>query len=268
MDSELRLYPLLVWARVRSQLQYRLSFAFLVAGSCFLTATDFLVIWVIFQHLPSLGGWTLQEVAFLYGTSYLSFKATDMVVGHLDQLPVMVRMGTFDTVLTRPLGSLYQVITADFALRHVGGILQGLVILTYAIVSLHIDWDLARVGLFVVMLVSGGVIFGSIWVLGAATVFWTAGSGLEILNSFTYGGNQLTSYPLNIYAGWLRRLLAFVVPLGFVNYFPSLYILDKQDPLGSPGVLSFLSPVAAVLIAMVARQVWQLGVRHYRSTGS
>ncbi len=268
MVDALRLYPVLVWSRVRSQVQYRLSFVFLVVGSLLVTAVDFLAIWVLFRHLPVLGGWTLEEVAFLYGTAYVSFKCADMIVGHLDQLPVMVRMGTFDTVLTRPLGSLYQVISSDFALRHIGAMLQGAAILVYAIVSLDIEWNLARAAMLLNMLVCGCVIFCGIWVLGASTVFWTTGNGLEMLNSFTYGGNQFTSYPLNIYAGWLRRLLAFVIPLGFVNYFPALFILDRDDPLGAPEPLRFLGPLVALGVVIAARFAWGQAVRHYRSTGS
>ncbi len=268
MDSLAVLYMRLSWGRVRSQLQYRTSFVLYIVGSFVLTVGDFLVIWVIFQHLPLLAGWSLGEVAFLYGTSYVAFKTTDMVLGHLDQLPEMIRTGTLDTLLTRPLGSLFQVITADFALRHVGSIAQGIVVLAYAVSVVDIPWDAARVGMLAVMLLSGSAIFASVWVVGAATSFWTTGSGLEVLNTFTYGGNQLTSYPLNIYAGWLRRLLAFVVPLGFVNYFPALYILDRPDPLGAPTALRFLSPFVAAAMVLVARALWGLGVRHYRSTGS
>jgi ABC-2 type transport system permease protein len=268
VGSQLRLYPVLIWARIRSQLQYRLSFAFMVAGSFALTLVDFLTILVLFQHMPALGGWSLEEVAFLYGSAYVSFKATDAAIGHLETLPAMVRMGTLDTLLIRPLGSLYQVITADFALRHIGAVSQGVIILAYAISQLSIEWDAGRLAVFISMLISSGLIFGSIWVIGTTIVFWTAGNGLEYLNSITYGGNQAVSYPLNIYAGWLRRLVMFVIPLGFVNYFPSLYILDRPDPLGSPEILRFLSPVVAVVMVLLARWVWGMGIRHYRSTGS
>jgi ABC-2 type transport system permease protein len=264
----LALYFRLVWARVRSQLQYRTSFVFYVLGSFVLTVNDFLIIWVIFQHLPLLAGWSLGEVAFFYGTSYISFKTTDMVLGHMDQLPEMVRTGTLDTLLTRPLSSLFQVITADFALRHLGSITQGIIVLAYALSVVDISWDVGRVAAMAMMLVCGSLIFAAVWVVGASTVFWTTGSGLEVLNTFTYGGNQLTSYPLNIYGGWLRRILAFVIPLGFVNYFPSLYILDRPDPIGAPAFLRFAAPLVAIAALLVARSVWGLGVRHYRSTGS
>jgi ABC-2 type transport system permease protein len=89
-----------------------------------------------------------------------------------------------------------------------------------------------------------------------------------VLNAFTYGGAYLTSYPLSVFGDWFRRLVAFGVGLAFVNYFPSLYILDKSDPLGFPRALQFASPVAAAALAVVAGLTWRVAVRHYRSTGS
>lgn len=267
MASLVRIYLRLVGARVRGQLQYRASFVLYVAASFCLSFIDFLTVAVIFYHLPRLGGWTLGEVAFLYGTSYATFKVTDMAIGHLDQLPVQIQSGNFDLVMIRPLGALFQVLTSDFALRHLGSVAQGLLVFGVSLSLVEIHWTAGRVLVMAVMPLSGAVIFASVWVLGATTTFWTVRT-MEMVNAVTYGGNALTSYPLNIYAGWFRRLFAFVVPLAFVNYFPALYVLDKPDPLGAPPVLRLLSPLVAALMALVAGQVWGFGVRHYRSTGS
>jgi ABC-2 type transport system permease protein len=261
------IYLRLVLARVRAQLQYRVSFVLQLAGSFLLSFTDFLTVLVIFAHLPRLAEWSLPEIAFLYGTSYITFQLTDMAVGQLDQLPVLLQSGDFDTLLTRPLGSLFQVLTIDFQLRRLGAMGQGALVLVYALLHLHIHWTAARVGMAFLIPLTGLPIFASVWVLGATTTFWSVRS-MEMVNAFTYGGNQLTSYPMNIYGAWLRRLFIFVIPLAFVNYFPGLYVLGKRDPLGLPGVLRFVSPLVAVVMVLVARVVWGVGVRHYRSTGS
>lgn len=261
------IYFRLVHARIRSQLQYRTSFALYLLGSFWITFIEFAGVLIIFQYLPALGGWSLGEVAFLYGTSYVTFKLTDMAVGHLDGLPVMIQQGDFDMLLIRPLGALFQVLTADFQLRHLGGFIQGLVVLALAMRWTDIEWTAGRALALALMPVSGMLIFASVWVIGHTTAFWTTRSG-EFVNAFTYGGYQMTSYPLHIYERWFRRLFAFVVPLAFVNFYPSLYILGKPDPLGAPAVLRFLSPLVAVAVAAVAWLIWNTGVRHYRSTGS
>ena len=53
-----------------------------------------------------------------------------------------------------------------------------------------------------------------------------------------------------------------------VNYFPVLAILDRPDPLGSPVTLQWLAPAAGFIFLFFALQIWKVGVRHYRSTGS
>lgn len=267
MASSASIYAHVTRSRVRAAAQYRLSFVLQLLGAMLLTFVDFIAILVIFSHLPHLGGWSLIEVAFLYGSGYVVFKAADMVMTNFDRLPLMIRTGTFDQILTRPLGTLGQVITGQIDVRHIGGVTQGFVVLVLAIRAAHIDWDPQRVAVFVVMLPSAFVIFCAIWVATNAIAFWTM-DAREVANSVTYGGNFLTQFPMHIYGRWMLRLFGYVIPLAFVTYFPSLYILDKPDPLGAPSWFRFASPLAALASVVVARLIWRAAIRHYRSTGS
>jgi len=44
--------------------------------------------------------------------------------------------------------------------------------------------------------------------------------------------------------------------------------LERPDPLGSGPLFQWLAPVVGLLFFAVCLRVWQVGVRHYRSTGS
>ena len=267
MADSLALYLRLVGAQVRSQLQYRLSFTLDALASFTNTFVDFLAVLVIFHNVSGLDGWTLHEVAFLYASTCLSFALVDMVMGHLDLFPRMIREGTFDLVLVRPRGSLFQVVAADFSLRKLGRATQGVLVFAFALTGLDIDWDPGRVAMLGVMLVAGALIFSAVWIAGATIAFWTVDGG-EFTNAFTYGGNFLTQYPISIYSEWLRRFLVFVVPMAFVCYFPALYVLDKEDSLGFPRAFQFASPLVALVAAIGAGIAWTLAVRRYRSVGS
>jgi ABC-2 type transport system permease protein len=260
------LWGRLVGAGVRSQLQYRTSFVLDFAGSFLIAFLDFLAVLVIFHNTPRLAEWGIHEVAFLYALSSISFALTDLVIGHLDNFPQLVRDGNFDIVLVRPRGTLLQVVASDFQLRRLGKALQGGVVLAYGLSGLHVDWTASRVVVLLVAIPSGVLIFGAVWVVFGCIAFWTVDGG-EFTNAFTYGGNFLAQYPIDIYGAWLRRLLAYLVPLAFVCYFPALYILGKPDPLGLPGALQFLSPLVAVAAALVAGAIWRFAVRRYRSAG-
>jgi ABC-2 type transport system permease protein len=263
----LGIYRRLIGARIRSQLQYRLSFALNLLGAALISFLDFAAILVLFEQVDALGEWSVTEVAVLYAISSLSFALVDLAIGHLDLLPRMIREGDFDLVLVRPLGSLFQVVASDFALRRLGKFAQGLAVLVVAASQLELDWTPGRVAMLVLAVPTGAAIFAGIWVGMATVAFWLVDS-LEVANAFTYGGNFVAQYPVNIFGPWLRRLVLFVVPVAFVSYFPALYVLDKEDPLGLPGALQFASPLVAIATCAAGGLLWRVAVRRYRSVGS
>jgi ABC-2 type transport system permease protein len=261
------IYRVMAGARIRADHQYRFSFYGYTFAQALITFVDFLTIAVIFGRIDSLRGWSVAEVAFLYGTSAVAFHLGDVFISQVERAPQRIRMGTFDSLLIRPLGPLFQLCADDFAFRRVGKLVQGTAVLVLAIAALDLDWTLPRVGAFVMMLVAGTAIFSAIWVIASSLAFWLIEAG-ELMNSFTYGSSYATEYPLHVMTSWLRRFLTFVVPAAFVNYFPSLYVLGKTDPWDVPGWARFASPGVAVALVLVARVVWRVAIRHYRSTGS
>lgn len=260
------MYRRLAGARARGDLQYRSSLAMYSLGSILITGLDFAAIAILFVQVPALAGWSLAEVAFLYGTAGVSFRLADLAVGSVEKVSLLIRSGRFDALLLRPVGSLLQVVTDTFALRRVGTVVQPAAVLVLAVANLDVAWTGRNVALTATTVVAGAVIFGAIWVVTATIAFWTV-EGREAANAVTYGGGFLTQYPLPIYGDVLRSLV-FVIPLAFVNYLPAVAILDKVDPLGAPEALRYAAPVVAIATVVVATWTWRFAVRHYRSTGS
>jgi ABC-2 type transport system permease protein len=258
------LYGRLVAARARGQLEYRASLALQTVATAAITLVDLVAIVVIFQNVPALDGWSLEEVALLYAVATISFAFTDLVIGHLDLFPQMIRDGTFDLLLVRPLPSLLQVVASDFSLRRLGKVLQGVAVLVYALLHVDVDWTLPRVALLPVALVSGAVIYAAVWISLATIAFWIV-DAIELVNAFTYGGSFLSQYPISIFGRWLRGLVLFVLPLAFVAYFPVRVLLGK-DGIG-PAQLGYASPLVAAAGSLVAYAVWERAVRRYRSAG-
>ena len=261
------IYRVLIGARIRSDWQYRTSFFLFLVGQFLISFLDFVAVALIFGQIPRLAGWSLAEVAFLYGVSNTAFNVCDVFVSQVELVPARIKAGTFDQLLIRPLGTLLQLCADEFALRRLGKLLQGLLVLSWAVANVDVAWTIESVAMTVVMLASGVAIFGSIWVLGGALSFWLL-DGREVINSFTYGGNFMSQYPLGVYSAWLRRLLAFVIPTAFVAYYPALYVLGRDDLLGMPSATRFLSPAIGAAMVAGAAVAWRGAVRHYQSTGS
>ncbi|MGW3658244.1 ABC transporter permease [Streptomyces sp. NPDC005151] len=262
-----RAYGLIVAMWLRSTMAYRASFAMTAFGNFAATGFDFVAILLMFAHVDELGGYTLPEIALLYGASGTAFGLADLVLGSMDRLGRRVRDGTLDTLLVRPVPVLAQVAADRFALRRLGRITQGLLVLGYGLAVLDIAWTPLKVVMVPLMLLSGAAIFGAVFVGGAAFQFF-AQDAAEVQNSFTYGGNTLLQYPPTVFAKDLVRGVTFVVPLAFVNWLPALYVLGREYPLGLPEWVAFLPPVVAGVCWVLAGAAWRAGLRSYRSTGN
>ncbi|MFI8517218.1 ABC transporter permease [Streptomyces sp. NPDC085481] len=252
---------------IRSTMTYRSSFALTLLTSFTVTFFDFVVILLMFGQVQGLGGFSFAEVAFLYGTTGTSFGLADLVMGSLPRMGKRVRDGSLDTFLLRPAPVLAQVAADRFALRRLGRIAQGLLVLVWGLVLLDVAWTPLKVLLVPVMLLSGALIFAAVMVLGASFLFWLQDAA-EVTSSFTYGGNTMLQYPPTIFAQDLVRGVVYVVPLAFVNWLPALYVLGRTTPAGVPGWTAFASPLVAAVCCAVAGVAWRAGLRSYRSTGS
>lgn len=264
--ARLRVYALLVVARARADLQYRLSFALFTLAQCAATLLDLLAIAVIFHQVRRLGGWSRSEVLLLYGMSAVAFGLGDLLASPVEFTAFHVKQGSFDRFLLRPLGPLIQLCSEEFALRRAGKLVQPAVVLAVAVSQVDVHWTLGRVVVLVVSVVSAAAIFSALWVLTAAMSFWTV-EAREVANSVTYGGAFLTQYPLDVLSPALRRL-AVVVPLAFVTYLPASWLLGRHRAVGLPPASGLAAPLVAAATGVVAAAVWRAGIRHYRSTGS
>ncbi|MEK7399766.1 MAG: ABC-2 family transporter protein, partial [Candidatus Poribacteria bacterium] len=135
----LKLYFNLISAVLRSQMQYKVSFIMQVVANFIVTFTDFIAIMFIFGKFQNLKGWTLWEVGLLYGMTSVSFSAAEMVARGFDMFSRMVRLGDFDRLLLRPVGVFIQLMSADFDIRKIGRISQGLMVLIIA-------WNMLEIG--------------------------------------------------------------------------------------------------------------------------
>lgn len=193
------------------------------------------------------------------GTAGIAFTLTDLLFGNLDRISSHIGQGTLDTFLIRPVNAWVQVATDRFVPARFGRVLRGAAALGYALAVL--GPDPGRLWMVPVMILTGTVIFTSLWTLAAALQFVLVDAP-EVGSAFTYGSGQLTQYPLTVYGRDLVRGVTYALPLAFVNWQPGLYVLGRDDPFGTPEFLRFLGPAAALLLALLAGLAWRQGSTH------
>lgn len=262
-----RLFGRFLAASLRGQMQYRVSFLMLSVGQFLAVGIEFLGIVALFGRFGSLRGWSLPEVALLYGMANTAFSLAESFGRGFDTFSGVVKNGDFDRLLLRPRSTALQVACQEFQLLRVGRFAQGIIALAWAAASLDIAWALPKVMLLIASIFGGAGVFYGLFVLQATLCFWTVES-LEIMNTVTYGGTETAQYPLTIYRPWFRRFFTFVVPLACMNYIPASALLNRGAALGVPAYLPWLAPLVGVAFLLLSLQVWKFGERHYHSTGS
>lgn len=259
----------LISVQIRSQMQYRLPFFFDIAGTFFITLTEFGAVALVLPKFGSIGGWMLGDIALLYGLVNISFGLMDLIFSGFDpsHFGRNIRQGLLDQILLRPIHVSIQILGSAFTLRRLGRIIMGLIILFYSFQLSNITWTFAKSSLVILTIFSQIIYFGGLFVIGATITFWTIDS-IEFMNIFTYGGIELISFPMHIYPDMFRKFFTFILPAIFINYYPALYILDKPDPFNMPNYAPWLGPIVSLLILFFAGKFWDFGLKHYQSTGT
>jgi ABC-2 type transport system permease protein len=267
--SNLDIYGRLILIQIRSQVEYRVAFTLDLVAVALATGTGFGTLALILNRFESIGGWTLGQVAFLYGIVDAAFGTMDMIFSGFDPdtFSPMVQRGQFDQLLLRPLDLPLQVLGSRFVLKRLSRIAQGIAVFCIGLALADIRWTLAKIVYLPVVYTSLILFFGGLYIIGSTSTFWTV-QRVEAINIFTYGGAEMMSYPMHIYSKWMRRFFTYVLPAIFLVYYPALFFLDKPDPLRLPAFAPFLSPLAGAGVMAVALAFWRFGVRHYESTGT
>lgn len=265
--AELAAYRMLVGSWSRSAMQYRATFVLTVVNGVLVSAFGLVEVLVIFANVKTLAGFTLGEMLYFSGTAQLSFSLADALFHGTTYVARRIRLGTFDSMLIRPVGVLTQVFADQFNPMRLSGLLPAAGMLAAGLVTVPVHWTVLRVLVVPYTVLCATAIWGGLSVVVAAYQI-TATDGDHLMSAVTYGGEFLTSYPLAVYGRGAVTFLTFVFPLAFVNWEPTLYLLGRPDPLGLPAVFRFLAPVAAVAMWLAALAAWRAGLRRHRSTGS
>lgn len=259
-------YVAVLRSRIRAQRSYRLSFASDVVSAFMFGLIELAEVWLIFRSARVLGGLDLDAALLLFGLSHTSFTLSQVLFGHLDTLPALIRLGQLDAYHLRPQPLLLQLITSDISLRRFARASVSIVALGVGLVRNDIEWGTGTATLLTLTLLGGIALFGGVFVCAAGLQFYLI-DGSELTNSFTYGGSFAATQPASVFPTPMKLLFGFAIPVAFTAYLPTLALLRLPGPPLLPSWLAWLTPVAALWVWLLALGLWRSGTRHYQGGG-
>jgi ABC-2 type transport system permease protein len=247
-------------------LEYRANFLLWLAFTLVYHGSAIAALWIMLNNFPSMNGWDFRNMAFLYALWMSAHAINTTFFSTIGDIPEWIRDGEFDRLLVRPLDELFQVIATPGQIFP-DELLLALMFLVVATAANHIAVSFAFVGLLALVIAGGALIDLGIGLLISTAAFWFV--QVDALRWIVLQLEQeFTRYPLSIYSRGVRLLLAFVIPFGFMNYFPASYFLQKADNgLGLPLAVGILTPAIGVAFVIVAYVVWRFGLQRYQGVG-
>ncbi|WP_223068924.1 ABC transporter permease [Paenibacillus caui] len=258
------LYGLLIRTSVRSRMQYKFNFVLSTLLAALIQISEFLMVAIVLYKFGAIKGWSLYEIGYLYAVMTLAKTLYRTFADEVHHLEKYLVNGELDGLLIRPLPVLLTLMPQSFRIM-LGEVLQGGFVLYWALSGMmqsgQVGWTSVPLTLFIIF--TGAIILFSIGLATATLGFWTTRIS-ELQNITEDAARTAAQYPLTLYPKWMSGLLLTLIPVGLVNYLPSLYILRGEM---GPWVLA-LTAGAAVLCLVLSLLFWRLGLTKYQSTGS
>ncbi|MFI9552894.1 ABC transporter permease [Nonomuraea endophytica] len=257
----LRLYFLLQRACARGVLQYRMNAVIGILSGALWQGTGFAFIWVVMHTFPSLAGWGLTEIAFLYGLRLMAHALAMIPMISVHDIHWVVRNGEFDRFLLRPLNPLVQLMGNKMGLAQLGDLLVGVTLLAVAARNVPVDWNAWLIAYCAVAVVAGALIEAAFFLgLSALSLRMVDTSALRVFVDDVF--SRFGSYPMKVFGGVTEWLLTFVLPVAFVAYVPAGVVLGKLD-----NRWALAGPLLGVALITLAYLIWRRQLDHYQSVG-
>lgn len=232
-----------------------------------LAALAFVLMLFYGAGIQAIGDWSREQVLFVYGFTFIPFGIFNVLSMNLYQFSERyIIEGRFDRILLRPLGTLPQVIFESFRLQSLHEVAVGLVIVTLCARAMGSPLSLWDYGIIALMAFGGfGVLMG-IFLLLVSVSFWfedRIGIAPPVYNLIMFG-----RYPNDIYHPGIQFILKWIIPFGFIGFYPSARFIGGVKFAEDLKVAFYLTPLVGLICLTLALTVWSMGVRRYSSTGT
>lgn len=217
---------------------------------------------IIYRHTESIAGWNEHEALVLAATLYfIDALITTLFYFGLSELPTMVRQGTLDFVLFKPVDSQFWLSLRRVNLDQLGSLVVAVLLGVYAMLNLGYVPPLVNLLLYLGMVFTGVLIFYSFHFMMMTLSIWLV--RVENLWVLSDVFAQIGRFPTDVFDRILRRVFTYVLPIAFLATIPTKALLGKA----SAGFLVF-ALLWAVGFFVAGRLFWRFALRSYTSASS
>lgn len=260
----IRLYRVFIAQFFKTLMQSKSDFLLGLIGFFLTQATGIIFLYLVFQQIPMLNGWSLDQLIFIYGFAQIPRGIDHLFTDNIWIIAYrLIVNGEFDRYMLRPMNLFLQVIFETLQPDALGELTVGTLLIAISLSKKIVIVDGLHIFLFIISVIAGAFIYTAVKLFFASLSFWMKQSGPVL--QVAYDMANFCKYPTEIYSKPVRFVITYIIPFGFVAYLPASYFLkDSVSALSTIGVECIISVVAFAL----AYAVFIAGTKAYESAGN
>ncbi len=258
-----KIYMILASRYVKARMEYKTDFLISMFGIFFENILSLAFYSVIFFQVKQIGEWNYYELVFMYGFMVMASSFFHVFFGNMFNLKAYLINGDFTKFYFRPLNILFSYVSETIDIKSIFQFVIGAFLLITSSCELNLKWTWSGVMLLCILLISSAIIITSIMTICASFGFWVRDP--SVIMDFMLKIKDYSKYPLSIYNPILRIVFTFVIPLGFMSYYPSLRFVKGMFCWDVKWVM--LQLIITVILFLGAIRIFIQGSKFYDGVG-
>lgn len=259
----LKIYFKLAAQYLKGRMQYRADFFCEIIGMFFVNIFEFMSIWVVFNTITQLGGWSLYEMLFLYSFALLARSPQQLLLDNGWTLSHKVVNGDFIKYCFRPINILFYFMSETVDIKGFCQMILGIIMLIYSWVKLGIPVTVLNIIMFIVFYLGAVFVCMGLIILSCTCGFLGGGTNAAMMLASNL--KDYARYPLTIFNNVIKFIFTFIIPVGFVAYYPAIFFVNNISDIP---VIVYFSPIVGFVFFMISSCIWIHFANRYAGTGS
>lgn len=244
-----------------NQMQYKFNFFLMLPVNLIWTMEEILLTFILFDYTNTMQGWTKYEFILLIGTYFIVDSLfTSVLMPNIEELSERIRTGNLDFFILKPIDTQFLALTHRVDVGLIYAFSIGIVVVCISLFKLSIDLTLLNLIIYVLLIVNGALCFASIIFIIGSFAFKTI--KVDYVGSIFLTFAQFCKKPVDIYPALIKKLMMYLIPLGFVSYVPTAFLLNKI------GYIWCFSFIITPLLFWLSRRIWFSLLKSYEGASA
>ena len=145
-------------------------------------------------------------------------------------------------------------------------LIPGILVFVYGCVKCEVSVNLLFIFRVVIILAGATLIRGGIYILLGSTSFHTR-SAVDFGQYTQEIMDKTTMYPLSMYPESMQFILTYLIPAGWISFYPVTALLGKTGAF-SGMIVPFVTLAVGILMMLIAGAYFSMGLKKYESAGN